>query len=79
MVADEFPTPYSAGLWGFAQYAGRRRDTSGGSGVMGNPLVASAEKGERLSTVIVQKVVQLAGEMHRAPVRQYREFGSHCP
>jgi creatinine amidohydrolase len=79
MVADVFPNPYSANLRPFAQYAERRRDTEHGSGVMGNPLVASAEKGERLFAAIVDKLVQLATEMHAAPVRQYRELGSHCP
>ncbi len=79
MVADEFPNPYSEGLQHFAQYAERRRDTLRDTGVMGNPLVASAEKGERLFEAIVQKRIQLATEMHRAPVLRYKEFGSHCP
>jgi creatinine amidohydrolase len=71
MVADEFPNPYSPNLRSFAQYAERRRDTAKGTGGMGNPLVASAEKGERLFTALVKKLVQLVTEMHRAPVRQY--------
>ncbi len=79
MVADVFPNPYSPNLRHFAQYAERRRDTAKVTGVMGNPLVASAAKGERLFHAIVDKLVQLVGEMHRAPVRQYKEFGSHCP
>jgi creatinine amidohydrolase/Fe(II)-dependent formamide hydrolase-like protein len=79
MVADEFPNPYSPNLQSFAQYAERRRDTARATGVMGNPLVASAEKGERLFMAIVGKLVQLVTEMHHAPVRQYKEFGSHCP
>jgi creatinine amidohydrolase len=79
LVADVFPNPYSANLRPFAQYAERRRDTAEGTGVMGNPLVASAEKGERLFQAIVAKLVQLAQEMHAAPVRHYKEFGSHCP
>lgn len=79
MVADVFPNPYSASLRAFAQYAERRRDTEGGTGVMGNALVAGADKGEQLFRAIVAKLVQLATEMHAAPVRHYREFGSHCP
>jgi creatinine amidohydrolase len=79
MVADVFPNPYSPGLRSFAQYAERRRDTADVTGVMGNPLVASAEKGERLFTAVVAKLVQLCREMRAAPVRHYREFGSHCP
>ena len=79
MAADEFPNPYSANLRPFAQYAERRRDTTHDTGVMGNPLVASAAKGERIFRVIVERLVQLCEEMHRAPVRHYKEFGSHCP
>jgi creatinine amidohydrolase/Fe(II)-dependent formamide hydrolase-like protein len=79
MVADEFPNPYSPEMRSFAQYAERRRDTARVTGVMGNPLVASAAKGERLFNAIVAKLVQLVTEMHHAPVRQYKEFGSHCP
>jgi creatinine amidohydrolase len=79
MVADVFPNPYSADLREFAEYAERRRDTAGGTGVMGNPLVASAEKGARLFNAITDKLVRLVMEMHRAPVRRYKEFGSHCP
>jgi creatinine amidohydrolase len=79
MVADEFPSPYSENLQPFAEYAERRRDTVGGTGVMGNPLLAGAEKGERLFNAVVEKLVQLVTEMHCAPVRHYREFGSHCP
>jgi creatinine amidohydrolase len=79
MVADVFPNPYSTHLQSFAEYAERRRDTVGRTGVMGNPLVASAEKGERVFNVVVTKLAQLVTEMHHAPVRQYKEFGSHCP
>jgi creatinine amidohydrolase/Fe(II)-dependent formamide hydrolase-like protein len=79
MVADVFPNPYSPSLRSFAEYAERRRDTAKQTGVMGNPLVASAEKGERLFNAILAKLTQLVMEMHRAPVRQYKEFGSHCP
>ena len=79
MVEDEFPNPYSAELRSFAEYSERRRDTARRTGVMGNPLVASAEKGERLFNAVVDRLVRLTEEMHRAPVRHYKEFGSHCP
>lgn len=79
MVADVSPNPYSPSLKSFAEYAERRRDTARQTGVMGNPMVASAEKGERLFDAIVAKLAQLVTEMHRAPVRRYKEFGSHCP
>jgi creatinine amidohydrolase len=79
MVADTFPNPYSANLRHFAQYAERRRDTAKVTGVMGDPFAASAEKGEAIFTIIIDKLVQLVTEMHAAPVRQYKDFGSHCP
>ncbi|HUX87871.1 MAG TPA: creatininase family protein, partial [Chloroflexota bacterium] len=60
-------------------YAERRRDTEAQTGVMGNPLVATAEKGERLFKAVVDKLVQLVTEMHNAPVRHYKDFGSYCP
>jgi creatinine amidohydrolase len=79
MVTDQFPNPYSAGLRHFARYAERRRDTARGTGVMGDPLAATAEKGERIFNSVIEKLVQLVTEMHTAPVRRYNEFGSHCP
>jgi creatinine amidohydrolase len=79
IVADVFPNPYSPTIRAFAEYAERRRDTEEVTGVMGNALVASAVKGERLFEAIVGKLVKLVVEMHHAPVRRYREFGSHCP
>ncbi|MFM9954683.1 MAG: creatininase family protein [Opitutaceae bacterium] len=79
MVDDEFPNPYSKNLQHFAQYSERRRDTAKDTGVMGNPHVASAAKGGQLFEAVVAKLVQLATEMHAAPVRHYKDFGSHCP
>jgi len=74
--ADVFPNPFSPDLRSFAQYAERRRDTVGHTGIMGNALVASAEKGERLFKLLVEKVSRLVREMHAAPVRGYLEFYS---
>ena len=79
MVDDVFPKPFSAELRPFAQYAERRRDTEKRTGTMGNPLVASAEKGEQVFEAAVRRLMQLAREMHALPVRRYKEFGSHCP
>jgi creatinine amidohydrolase len=79
MVDDVFPKPFSAELRPFAQYAERRRDTVKVTGIMGNPLVASAEKGRQVFEAAVRRLVMLATEMHDLPVRHYKEFGSHCP
>ena len=46
---------------------------------MGDPFVASAEKGERLFTAARDKLVEVCRQLHALPVRGYREFGSHCP
>lgn len=71
---DVFPNPYSQDLQSFAGYAERRRDTKGQTGIMGNALVATPEKGERLFNLLVDKVSRLVREMHAAPTRHYLEF-----
>lgn len=76
--ADIFPNSFSPELQNFAQFAERRRDTRDVTGTMGNALVASAEKGERVFNLVVKRLEQLVREYHAQPVRQYREFGSHC-
>jgi creatinine amidohydrolase len=76
MGADTFPNPYSEDLRAFAEYAERRRDTGGRSGIMGNALVATPEKGERLFNLLVEKTSRLVREMHAAPVRGYLELYS---
>ena len=48
-------------------------------GVMGDPHVASAEKGERLFDVLLERLVTLCREYHAEEPPRYREFGSHCP
>lgn len=73
---DVFPNPYSRDLRSFAGYAERLRDTEGQTGIMGNALVATPEKGERLFRLLVDKVSRLVREMHDAPVRHYLEFYS---
>ena len=48
-------------------------------GVMGDPFVASADKGERLFRVLVGPARRtLPGGPWIEPPK-YREFGSHCP
>jgi creatinine amidohydrolase/Fe(II)-dependent formamide hydrolase-like protein len=48
-------------------------------GVMGDPFTASAEKGERLCNVLVERLSALCREYHETEPPRYREFGSHCP
>jgi creatinine amidohydrolase len=61
----------------FASFPERRREQE--HGVMGNPLVASKEKGERLFNVLVERLVETCREYHDMEPPQYREFGTHCP
>lgn len=61
----------------FAAFPERRRETP--SGTMGDPHVASPEKGERLFNVEVERLAECVRVYHSEPVRGYREFGTHCP
>ena len=79
MNADVFPNPFSSQVQRFAGFAERRRDTGDHTGTMGNALVASAEKGERIFNLALDRLEQTLREYHAQPVREYREFGSHCP
>ena len=79
MNADIFPNPFSPELRRFAGFAERRRDTRDITGTMGNSLVASAAKGERVFNLVVDRLEQMVREYHAQPVRDYRDFGTHCP
>ena len=46
---------------------------------MGDPFKASAEKGERLFNVLVDRLERLCREYHESDPPGYFEFGSHCP
>lgn len=76
-VRDEWRTTFTGEIGRFARFPERRREMA--HGVMGDPLVASAEKGERLFAVLQQRLMALCREYHAAEPPRYREFGSHCP
>jgi creatinine amidohydrolase len=76
-VKDEWRRHFSPEIQRFAGFPERRREME--HGVMGDPFVASAEKGEKLFDVLVERLVQLCREYHEAEPPRYREFGSHCP
>lgn len=76
-VKDEWRRHFSPEIQRFAGFPERRREME--HGVMGDPFVASAEKGERLFNLLVERLVQLCREYHDAEPPRYREFGSHCP
>ena len=74
-VKDEWRLKFSREVSRYAMFPERRREMA--HGVMGDPFVASAEKGERLFGVLVERLVALCREYHEADPPRYREFGSH--
>ena len=77
MASDQTGTQPFGGELAFAQFAERRRDTVEGTGVMGDALAASPEKGQRIFDLACRRLVSLVRQYHDLPVRGYREFGSH--
>jgi creatinine amidohydrolase len=77
MVKDEWRRHFSPAVQRYAHFPERRREMA--RGVMGDPFVASAEKGERLFNVLAERLVALVRDYHDAEPPGYREFGSHCP
>jgi len=76
---DVFPNPFSEDLQSFVGFSERRRDTRDITGTMGSASAASAEKGERIFELAVERLQRVASEFHEQPIRHYFEFGSHCP
>lgn len=74
-VRDEWRRHFSPEVQAYAVFPERRREMA--HGVMGDPLVASTAKGERLFNLLVERLVALCREYHAAEPPQYREFGSH--
>ena len=79
MNADVFPNPFSKELHHFAGFSERRRDTRDVTGTMGNSLVASKEKGEKIFNLAVDRLEQVVREYHTQTVKNYLDHGSHCP
>ena len=70
--------PFSEDLH-FAEFPERRRDTARATGIMGDATVATADKGQRVYELACERLEKLVREYRALPVREYREFGSHCP
>ena len=68
--------PFSKEL-GFAEFAERRRDTLRHTGIMGDALAATEEKGRRVFLLACDRLEKLVREFHELPERHYLEFGSH--
>jgi creatinine amidohydrolase/Fe(II)-dependent formamide hydrolase-like protein len=76
-VKDEWRTKFGPDVGRYAKFPERRREMA--HGVMGDPHVASAEKGGRLFGVLTDRLNALCREYHETAPPRYREFGSHCP
>jgi len=76
MVKDEWRRHFSPEVQKYAIFPERRREMA--NGVMGDPFVASAEKGGKLFDVFLDRLVMLCRDYHEAEPPRYREFGSHC-
>jgi creatinine amidohydrolase len=74
-VKDPVRRHFSPEVQRHAMFPERRREAE--HGVVGDPFVASAAKGERLFAVLVERLVALCREYHDEEPPKYREFGSH--
>jgi len=68
-VAEDWEPSVDPAFASFARFAERRRETP--NGVMGDPTVATAEKGQRYVDLASQRLADLASAFHRHPVRDY--------
>jgi creatinine amidohydrolase len=75
-VKDEWRLKFGPDVGRYAKFPERRREMA--HGVMGDPFVASAAKGERLFSILLERLVALCREYHAIDPPKYHEFGSHC-
>ncbi len=76
MVKDEWRRHFSLEVQKYAIFPERRREME--NGVMGDPFVASAEKGKALFDIFLDRLVMLCRDYHAEEPPRYKEFGSHC-
>ena len=76
-VKDEWRPKFGPEVGRYAKFPERRREMA--HGVMGDPFAASATKGERLFSLLLERLGALCREYHEIDPPKYREFGSHCP
>ncbi|MDA1313911.1 MAG: creatininase family protein [Acidobacteria bacterium] len=72
--AGQVRWPYSPAVRKYAHVPERRRESANGS--MGDPFSASAEKGERIFGLAVERLTAIVKEFHATPLMHYEEFGS---
>src|SRR5713226_1636417 len=66
--------PFTDAVMKYAHVPERRRESPNGS--MGDPFAASAEKGERIFNLVVERLVAMVHEFHEKPLLRYLEFGT---
>ena len=66
--------PFSEAVMKYAHVPERRRESPVGS--VGDPFAASAEKGERIFNLCVERLVAMVREYHEKPLMRYMDFGS---
>lgn len=71
-VAEEWEESVGAEFVRIVRFAERQRETP--LGVMGDATVATAEKGERIFNLAVERLVALTTAYRKQPVRDYRHF-----
>lgn len=83
VVDRDLTNPFSGDVQefmrGWGAFGERRQDTEKHTGIMGDPTVATAEKGKAIVRAASEKLAKIAREYHDLPVRHYREFGSYSP
>ena len=66
--------PYSEAVMNYAHVPERRRESATGSS--GDPFAASAEKGERIFNLCVERLTAMVREFHEKPLLRYLDFGT---
>lgn len=66
--------PFSEAVMKYAHVPERRRESPVGS--MGDPFAASAEKGERIFNLCVERLTAMVRDYHEKPLLRYMDFGS---
>ncbi|MEX2540921.1 MAG: creatininase family protein [Trueperaceae bacterium] len=71
-VSEEWESSVGAAFEAMVRFPERQRETP--HGVMGNAMVASAEKGSQIFDKAVERLVELTAAYRAQPVRRYRHF-----
>jgi creatinine amidohydrolase/Fe(II)-dependent formamide hydrolase-like protein len=76
LAKDEWRLKFRPEVGRYAKYSERRHEME--HGVMSDPVVASAAKGEQLFSILFERLVALCREYREIVPPRYCEFRSHC-